>query len=239
MSKQRQLELLVVQARLMQEKGATKAQLTDLRQALPEAQFRLPMGEEKIRHKLNTMKLVTESMDKGWKTWSAQAAELQLLRTDRDNWKAQGEGFFKMTEEAISTLQEDIAKDLYDIAACHQEEVSRIMHEFDKHKIDTIVQLEAFEVELDKAKPKASAHWSQLHHHHYNHRPSIHTNVQIQTTKTTRNSTNLLCLIFCMTTQRMNWKKTLHPTSRHKGVPWVRRARPWPTGVPSVTRTKG
>ena len=44
-----------------------------------------------------------------------------------------------MSEEAISTVQEDIAKDLYDMAACHYEEDSRLMQEFDRHEIDTIV----------------------------------------------------------------------------------------------------
>ena len=32
-----------------------------------------------------------------------------------------------LTEEAISTIQEDIAKDLSEIAACHKEEVNRLM----------------------------------------------------------------------------------------------------------------
>ena len=91
--------------------------------------------------------MVNESIDKGWKTWSAQASELQLLRADRDNRKAQGQGFFKMSEEAISTIQEDIAKDLYEMAACHREELSRMMQEFDKHNIDTVVQFDAYEAE--------------------------------------------------------------------------------------------
>ena len=128
----------------MQAEGATKAQITDLRHALAEAQFRMTMGEDKIgaivrRHKLNMLRMVSESIEKCWKTWSAQAAELQLLRADRDNWKAQGQGFFKMTEEAISTIQEDIAKDFSDIKAYHQEEMNRLMQEFDKHDIDTAV----------------------------------------------------------------------------------------------------
>ena len=101
--------------------------------------------------------MVTESMDKGWKTWSAQAAELQLLRADRDNRKAQGQGFFKMTEEAISTVQEDIAKDLYDMAACHRKEIGRLMQEFDKHDIDTAVQLDAFEAERQSQIPGLGA----------------------------------------------------------------------------------
>ena len=69
-SEQRKLELLVIQAKLMQAEGETKAQITDLRQALAEAQFRMTMGEDKIRailrrHKLNTLKMVSDSMDKG------------------------------------------------------------------------------------------------------------------------------------------------------------------------------
>ena len=122
-SEQRRLELLVVQAKLMQAEGATKAQITDLRQALADAQFQMTMGEDRIRailrrQKINTLKMVSGSMEKAWKTWSAPAAELQLLRADRENRKAQRHGFFKMTEEAISTIQEDIARDLLEIAAC-------------------------------------------------------------------------------------------------------------------------
>ena len=101
--------------------------------------------------------MVSESMEKGWKTWSAQAAELQLLRADRENRKAQGQGFFKMTEDAISTIQEDIVKDLSDIAACHKEEVNRLMQEFDKHDIDTVVQFEAYEAERQRQTPGLNA----------------------------------------------------------------------------------
>ena len=48
----------------MQAKGATKAQVMNLRQALADAQFRMTMGEDKIRailqrHKINTLKMVT------------------------------------------------------------------------------------------------------------------------------------------------------------------------------------
>ena len=146
----------------MQAEGATKAQVTDLRQALADAQFRMTMGEDKIRailrrHKINTLKMVTESMEKGWKTWSAQAAELQLLRADRENRKAQGHGFFKMTEEAISTIQEDIAKDLSDITTCHHEEINRLMQEFDKHDIKMAFQFEAYEAERQRQTPRLGA----------------------------------------------------------------------------------
>ena len=87
----------------------------------------------------------------------------------------------------------------------------------------------------DKDKLQASVHRSQLHHP--DHRPSIHTNLNNQTT--THKITNLLYLISCTMTQRMNPKKKFPLISRHKGVPWVHGERPWPKGVRSVTRTKG
>ena len=76
------------------------------------------------------MQLVADSLDKGWKTWSAQATEWQLLRADRENKKAQGHEFFKMTEEAIFTVQE---------------EITWLMDEFDAHDIDTSVKLDKYE----------------------------------------------------------------------------------------------
>ena len=140
----KRLDLLIAEANLMQAEGVTNAQITDLWKQLAAAQYNASMGEEKIkailnRHKLNILKLVSDSLDRGWKTWLAQATELQILRADKDNRKTQGLGFFKMIEEAISTVHEDIARDLYDMAASHREEIIRLMHEFDKHEIDTSV----------------------------------------------------------------------------------------------------
>ena len=77
-----------------------------------------------------------------------------------------------MTEEAISTIQEDIAKDLSDIAACHQEEVNRLMQEFDKHEIDTVVQFEAYKAETQhqtlglSALEPATTSWPSTEHTH-------------------------------------------------------------------------
>ena len=62
-----------------------------------------------------------------------------------------------MTENAISTIQEDIAKDLSDIAACHQEEINRLMQEFDKHDIETTVQFDDYEAERQRQTPGLGA----------------------------------------------------------------------------------
>ena len=61
---------------------------------------------------------------------------------------------------------------MYDIATCHQEEVNRLMQEFDKHEIDTAIQLEAYEAErqsqtlcLSAPEPIASSRPSTEHTH--------------------------------------------------------------------------
>ena len=89
--------------------------------------------------------MVNESLEKGWRTWSAEAAELQLLRGDRDNQETQGSGFFKMSEEAMAVMQEDLAHDLYELETSHREEITRLMEEFDALDIDTSVKLDDYE----------------------------------------------------------------------------------------------
>ena len=122
------------------------------------------MSEEKVcpiieAHKLKMLQLVPDSLDKGWKTLSAQVAELQLLRADRDNSKVQGQGFFKLTKEAISTVQDNLARDLYGLATTHGEEITPLMEEFNAHDIDTSVKLDNNERNLwqQTTEPGASA----------------------------------------------------------------------------------
>ena len=114
----------------MQEQGSTDAQLAEIHKELVAMQSQVSLDKDKVRqilkaHKLKTLKLVTNTLDNGWKTWSTQAAELQLLHADRDNRNKYGQGFFKMSEEAITAVQEDLARDLYELAASHREEITR------------------------------------------------------------------------------------------------------------------
>ena len=43
------------------------------------------------------------------------------------------------------------------VAACHQEEINRLMQEFDKHDIETAVQFEAYEAERQRQTPRLGA----------------------------------------------------------------------------------
>ena len=44
-----------------------------------------------------------------------------------------------------------------EIAACHQEEVNGLMQELDKHDIETAVQFEAYEAEIQRQTPGLSS----------------------------------------------------------------------------------
>ena len=123
------------------------------------------MGEEKfhmilMRHKEETHRMVSEPLDNGWRTWSAQAAELQLLRADHENRKKQGSRFFKMDESSINMVREELMNDISQLTAQHMEEINRMLDKFKDQQIMTAMQLDAYEVErhqedneLDEEEP--------------------------------------------------------------------------------------
>ena len=50
-----------------------------------------------------------------------------------------------MSQEAITAIHANLAHDLYELAASHREEITRLMEEFDAHDIDTSVKLDGYE----------------------------------------------------------------------------------------------
>ena len=76
------LALLVTDAKLMAEQESADARIMDMRKELAMMQYKVSMGEEKVRrillvHKEKMLKLVVDIVNKDWKTWSAQA---QIVR---------------------------------------------------------------------------------------------------------------------------------------------------------------
>ena len=52
-----------------------------------------------------------------------------------------------MSKETITSVQEDLARDLYELASNHREEITCLIEEFDAHDIDTSVCLDGYERE--------------------------------------------------------------------------------------------
>ena len=66
---------------------------------------------------------INESTEKLWKEWSQQAAELQTLRAHAENRKKTGDKFYKMDEESIVTIREELSEDFYALAEEHLKEI--------------------------------------------------------------------------------------------------------------------
>ena len=52
-----------------------------------------------------------EALDKGWAGWAKQAAELHTFHADHENWTKEGKGFFKLNNDNIGAVREDLATD--------------------------------------------------------------------------------------------------------------------------------
>ena len=106
--------LIVVEARLRFDHDTIENLWQELLKEIDPLKYKNYMGKEKVQailmwHKEQPRLMVSKSLDKGWKTWSTQATELQILRADYKNRK-EGWGFFKMDDNNIQLLREDLTK---------------------------------------------------------------------------------------------------------------------------------
>ena len=91
--------------------------------------------------------MVIDSLENRLKTWSNQAVELQLFKADHENRKKQGQWFFKRDEESITTVQDELANDIYELTTRHKEEINKLLEEFDDQQIANTLELDAYEKE--------------------------------------------------------------------------------------------
>ena len=105
------------------------------------------MGTERIRillhtHRGNFEKLLTEALAEGW---AQKATELHTFRADHENWTKEGKVFFKLNDESIATVREDLATDYQALADQHLEEVVQILEEYGAAELEIAHQLQANE----------------------------------------------------------------------------------------------
>ena len=82
------------------------------------------LGVERIRSMVTmwrnrTKTSVDDCSVELWMQWSQQAAELQTLRADAENRKKVGDNFYKMDEESIVTIREELSDDFFSLAESH------------------------------------------------------------------------------------------------------------------------
>ena len=108
------------------------------------------LGVDRIRYIMSAWRdraqtSINEYSEKVWKEWSQQAAELQTLRADAENRKKAGDKFYKMDEESIVTIWEELSEDFFALAEGHLKEVWGLMETLDDGQLDTQLQLEKYE----------------------------------------------------------------------------------------------
>ena len=128
------------------------AKINALKTSLDELRAKTDMGTERIRTLLHTHrgkfeKLLTEALAKGWAGWAQQAAELHTFRADHENRAKEGKGFFKLNDESIATVREDLATDYQALADQHLEEVAQILEEYGAAELELGHQLQATEAD--------------------------------------------------------------------------------------------
>ena len=114
---------------------AYKQEILNLKKTVHEAQNLSQVTKEHVRIVLQTHRekfsaLLKAAMDKGWTAWAAQAAELHTYRANFENRKKEGRGFYKLSDESIASVREDLAKDYRELAEQHSEELSQLLDDF-------------------------------------------------------------------------------------------------------------
>ena len=90
-----------------------------------------------------------ESSTAIWKEWSGQAAKLQVFNADAENRTKTEYHFYKMDEESIITIQEELSEDFQVMAQVQMDEIRKILEEFEDDQIwKTRVQKECETIQL-------------------------------------------------------------------------------------------
>ena len=123
-----------------------KQEIGDVKNALQNAQNHLEAVRHNTRSVLQTNRekfsaQIKPTLDNGWEAWAAQAAELHTYRADWENRKKEGRGFYKLSEETVATVREDLAKDYSELSERHSEEIAQILEDFGEGQEELLDQL--------------------------------------------------------------------------------------------------
>ena len=129
---------------------AAAAIIVRLRQEKQEANARAQLGVDRIRLIMSAWRdraqtSINECSEKVWKEWSQQAAELQTLRADAENRMKAGDKFYKMDEESIVTIREELSEDFFALVEEHLREIEGLVERLDDRQLETQLQLEKME----------------------------------------------------------------------------------------------
>ena len=97
---------------------------------------------------------INECSTKVWKEWSQQAVEVQTVRADAENWTKAGDNLYKMDEESIVTIREELSEDFFALAEAHLKEVRGLVERLDDGQLETQLQLEKYKQDRQHQEAK-------------------------------------------------------------------------------------
>ena len=104
------------------------------------------MGTEQIHTLLHTHrgrfeKQLTEALAKCWARWTQQAAELHTFRADHENETKARKCFFKLNNESIAAVHEDLGANYQALVDRISEEVVKNLEEYIAAELEIAHQL--------------------------------------------------------------------------------------------------
>ena len=73
--------------------------------------------------------------------------ELQILHADAENRKKSGDNLYKMNQESIITIQEELLENMYAMAQVQIYGIRKLLEEFEDDQLQVTLELEAYEQE--------------------------------------------------------------------------------------------
>ena len=104
------------------------------------------------KHWLTLNHKAEKAFARGWKEWSAQAAELQVFRAYAENRRKEGCGFYKMDENNIQILHEELTEELHALSQTHTTTIRHLFEEFNDNQMLLRLDSEAYERKCIQAK---------------------------------------------------------------------------------------
>ena len=105
------------------------------------------MAEDNAKLGVERIRNINSCSAELWKEWSQQAVELQTLRANAENRKKAGDTFYKMDEESIVTIREELSEDFFSMIESLLGTILGLVERLDDDQFGTQLQLEKYERE--------------------------------------------------------------------------------------------
>ena len=73
--------------------------------------------------------------------WATHASELHTYRADWENRKKEGRGFYKVSDESVAIVREELAKDYRELVERHSEELAQLLDDFGESQEELLDRL--------------------------------------------------------------------------------------------------